>query len=150
MIRKIIIYMWLPLFLSACFGGTSAPQKDYNTAGIQQAQEVIRGVVVSKRQVEIDTDAETGQIIGFVVGATAGGTIGGGDNEQLVGSVVGALIGSAVGKKVEQAIVKKVATEYIIEKEDGSLTAVVSFDDKFNKDNAVLVVLSNPPVIRFQ
>ncbi len=150
MIQKSITYIFLSLFLTACIGGSNAPRKEYNTLGVQQAQEVIKGVVVSKQQVEIETDAATGEIIGSVIGLTAGSTIDGGDNEQIVGAVVGALAGGALGKKIEQSIVKKTATEYIIEKENGALMAVVSLDDRFNPDNKVLVILSNPPVIRLQ
>ena len=148
---KILTTIPLVLFLTACgFETTGSSPKDYNTASTQQAQEVIKGTIDSKRQIDIETDAQTGEIIGGIVGFVAGGSIDAGDNEQAVASVVGALAGSAIGKKIEQSIIKKTATEYIIEKQNGTLTAIISLDNAFTPGQSVLVILSNPPIMRLQ
>ena len=158
-VTKSLYTIFMAVFMGACTIGAGnkgvSVSKEFGNDTYAQdtpqgVQEVIKGTITAKRQVQIEADGETGQIIGMIVGATAGSTVGGGDNENAVGLVVGALAGMAVGKKIHQKIVKKTATEYIIEKDNKSLMAVIAYDDTFLIDHKVLVVMSNPPTIRFQ
>lgn len=145
-LQKIITSACIGIFISGC---NIATHTAHSPAPRQQAiKDILRGTIISKSQVQVQTDTTTGQILGSVIGLTAGESIGGGDNEKFVGSVAGLLAGMYLGKKIQEDAQKTTATEYLIERPDGSIISVVTTDGSFREQDRVLVIQSNPPVIR--
>ncbi len=125
--------------LAGC--GPDYSANTYNTAAVQQANKVERGVIVGLRDVQISSKGTTGAVTGAAVGAVAGSQAPGGGVGSALGAIGGTLIGGIVGSSVEQATGDQVAVEYVVEKPNHELISVTQKDEvKLPIGQRVLVI----------
>ena len=116
MIKKIHILILLSILaLGGCATGGFSPDVVSRDAAAK-SQYVQSGVVVSVRNVTIEGDRDSGNLVGSILGAIVGSNIGGEDDETTreVGAVVGTSVGSVVGQNVGESLSRKAGVEIII------------------------------------
>ena len=127
------------LALGGC--GPDYSANTYNTAAVQQANKVERGVIVGRRDVQISAKGTTGAVTGAAVGGVAGSQAPGGGVGSALGAIGGTLIGGIVGSSVEQATGDQAAVEYVVEKPNHELISVTQKDEvKLPIGQRVLVI----------
>ncbi len=132
--------VWLVLgLLAGC--GPDYSANTYNTAAVQQANKVERGVIVGLRDVVISSKGAAGTVTGAAVGGVAGSQAPGGGVGSALGAIGGSLIGGIVGSSVEQATADQPAVEYVVEKPNHELVSVTQKDEvKLPIGQRVLVI----------
>ena len=134
--------------LSACGFSSKPPEGDYGANSTYMTSETFKVVIISKRKVAVSSNNNTGKILGAVVGAGLGSSVSGSKrSQQYVGITAGGVIGSIVGEAVEKGSNKYFSYEYVVEKEDGELQAIVVNDDSFNKSDKAYLIIADRPVL---
>ena len=140
------------IFLAASFLGGCAPNispNNYNVADIGAANNVVRGVIVTARPVQVSGHNNgVGGLTGAVAGGIAGSTIGGGGTANALGAVGGAIAGGLLGNAVQKGVSKQTGIEYIVKTSKGRLLSVVQgTQSALSVGQHVLVILGNPAKI---
>ena len=99
------------------------------------------GVVISMRQVTVDSQSGVGLIAGAIIGGVLGSTVGGGSTMNTVGAVGGAVGGGYLGSKAEQSIDKQQGMEYVIKLDNGDTISIVQATDLHLTINEHVIVL---------
>jgi outer membrane lipoprotein SlyB len=118
------IVLLLPLL--GC-GGSYSPNT-YNTAAVQQAAKVDRGVVLGIRAVGVSANGAAGAVTGAAAGGIAGSQVGSGGVTGAFGALGGTVIGGLVGASIEHSTADSPALEYIVRKTNGDLVSVTQQD----------------------
>lgn len=136
-----ILSFLLAALLGACASDYSP--NTYNTAAVQQASKVERGVIVGLRDVVVSAKGTTGAVTGAAAGGVAGSQAPGGVGSAL-GAIGGSLIGGIVGSSVEQATADAPAYEYIVQKTSGELVSVTQKDENRLAIGQKVLVIAGP------
>ncbi|MCX7383474.1 MAG: hypothetical protein NT133_19125 [Alphaproteobacteria bacterium] len=115
----------------------------YNTAAVQQANKVERGIIVGLRDVVVSARGAAGAVTGAAVGGVAGSQAPGGVGSAL-GAIGGSLLGGIVGSSVEQATADAPAYEYIVQKAGGDLVSVTQKDENRLAIGQRVLVIAGP------
>jgi outer membrane lipoprotein SlyB len=131
----------LVMALSACAPPDSST---YARSDIGRVATVMKGKILSMRSVKL-SGTQTG--IGAGAGAVAGGVgasgIGGGGRANTVAAVGGAVVGGLAGAVAEEAMTKSMATEFIVQQENGQTVAIVQpNDDNLAVGDKVMILRS--------
>jgi outer membrane lipoprotein SlyB len=127
--------------LAGCSGDYSP--NTYNTAAVQQANKVERGVIVGLRDVKVTSKGTTGAVAGAAAGGVAGSQAPGGVGSAL-GAIGGSLVGSIVGTSVEQSTSDTPAVEYVVQKENKELVSVTQTDPVTLAIGQKVLVIAGP------
>ncbi|MCD6045668.1 MAG: slyB [Gammaproteobacteria bacterium] len=143
MLSKKILLISSVLALAALLGGC-APDLSPNTYSggeVGVASRVVKGTVVSIRQVKIAQNSGVGAVGGAVAGGAAGSLIGGTTAVNIVGATGGAVVGGLIGNEVEKEMRKDVGYEYIIQLDNNSTISVTQQQDlQLSLQQRVLVI----------
>jgi outer membrane lipoprotein SlyB len=103
---------------------------------------VVRGTVISARQVNIQGNRSgIGAGAGAAGGAVGGSAIGGDRRSNILGAIGGAVVGGIVGAAVEEGSTAQNGMEYVIQAENGALLTVVQGTEPVIKDGERVLVL---------
>ena len=128
------------LALSACAptntGGTYSNNQLGNTASVET------GTIVSTREVNVaGSNSGIGTVAGAGAGAVAGSALGKKTRTNILGAIGGAVLGGIIGHGVEDIATRGKATEFVVQRADGSTFAVVQTnEDNLQPGERVLVV----------
>lgn len=117
----------LALMLAAC-GGDYSPNT-YNATAVQQANNVVRGVIVGVREIKVSASETVGAVTGGALGGIAGSQIPGSTLGEAFGAVGGTMLGGLVGAGAEHAVRDTTAYEYVVRKSNGDLVSVTQKDE---------------------
>ena len=134
----------------ALIAGCTTPvdsNKIYGRNALSSATRTIEAVVVSKRNVQVDSSSGVGGTTGGALGAIAGSGVGSNSRDGLAGAVVGAVVGGTIGAAIDSNAAKIDAYEYIVKSDAAGLLTVVQIDNDFSVGQRVFVVLGNKPVL---
>ncbi len=134
-----------PLLIAILLAGCASDYSPntYNTAAVQQANKVERGIIVGLRDVVVTSKGATGALTGAAAGGVAGSQAPGGVGSAL-GAIGGSLIGGIVGSSVEQATADAPAYEYIVQKTGGELVSVTQKDENRLAIGQRVLVIAGP------
>jgi outer membrane lipoprotein SlyB len=130
----------LALSLAACettnTGKTYSQQQLGNTASVES------GTIVSSREVNVaGTNSGIGTVAGAGAGAVAGSALGRSTRTNILGGIGGAVLGGIIGHGVEDMATRGKATEFVVQRADGSTFAVVQTnEDNLQPGERVLIV----------
>lgn len=119
----------------------------YSDSSVGETSSTFRGVVVTKRQVEVAgsdklQDNTAGGLIGGATGAVAGSAIGGGRG-NIAATVLGGLGGAVAGAYAQKALESQQAFEYTIELHNGDMKTVVQgLEPSLSVGQSVLLIVS--------
>ena len=133
--------------LTACTG--TVPDSDYDSSSAYMTHETIKVKIVSKRSVTVSkADGIVGKSAGAVIGGVAGASATDSEAERIVLTIGGAILGGLVGDAIEKNASKVKATEYILEKLDGDIIAVVVKDKNLNVGDKAYLIMGERPVLK--
>lgn len=117
----------------------------YNVQNVGSVQNVISGVIVEARPVQVNRNTGIGGIAGAVAGGAAGSAIGGGARANIIGGVGGALAGGLLGSAIEGGVSRQTGIEYIVRTNKGNMLSVVQGPQMpLAVGQRVLVIMGNP------
>lgn len=126
-----LIIACLSAMLVSCAQNVSP--NTYGASEVGVTSKVIPGVIVSKREVDIDAHTSAGGAAGAAAGAAAGGvagaTMGSSLSTGLIGAIGGAVVGGVAGNAIDKAVNHHKGYEYIIKLKDGSTVSVAQAHD---------------------
>jgi outer membrane lipoprotein SlyB len=125
MVRRLVVVLLLAA--SACSQDYSP--NTYNTAAVQQANKVERGVIVGLRDVTVSSKGAAGAVTGAAAGGVVGSQAPGTGVTSALGAIGGSLIGGIVGSAAEQTAADTPAVEYVVKKVNGELVSVTQKDE---------------------
>jgi len=137
------IIMALILFLSV--GCASNTNSTYSSSSVGTASNISYGVIVDIKIVNVDgKNSGVGTIVGAGTGGVLGSMLGGGARAHVAGAIGGAVLGGIIGNQAEKGISKTTATQFFIEKDDGSTIAVIQSNEKgFKIGDSVMIIQGN-------
>ena len=136
-----IAILLIALAVAAC--GSDYSPNTYNTAAVQQANKVERGVIVGLRDVMVTSKGSAGAITGAAVGGVTGSQVPTGVGSAL-GAIGGSLIGGIIGQSVEQTTADAPAYEYVVQKTNGELVSVTQKDPARLAIGQKVLVIAGP------
>ncbi len=130
----------LILSLSACEATNTG--KTYSQRQLGNTASVETGTVLSTREVNVEgTNSGIGTVAGAGAGAVAGSAIGRNTRTNILGGIGGAVLGGIIGHGVENIATRGKATEFVVQRADGSTFAVVQTnEDNLQPGERVLIV----------
>lgn len=134
------------LVMTGCARNIGA--SNYTGASVGEAMTSYPGVIVSKRQIEVQegdklSDNQAGILAGGVGGAVLGSQIGQGSGSVLA-AVGGAALGATAGAFAERELSKQSAFEYTIKLDNGTLKTVTQgMDVDLQTGQRVILHISN-------
>lgn len=136
---SLVTVLVLTAIMTGCAQNISPNTYQTNEVGV--ATKVKKGVVLSKRTVNIDNKSGVGGVAGAVGGAAAGSTLGSGASTNVIGAVGGAVIGGLLGNAIDKGIHNQQGIEYIVKLENGDTISITQAPDmQFSVNQRVLVV----------
>ncbi len=135
-------YAILVLFLFLSSGCASNTNSIYDSSAVGTAANISYGVIVDMKIVQVKgKDSGVGTIVGAGTGGVFGSMLGGGTRAHVAGALGGAVIGGIIGNQTEKGISKTTATQFFIEKDDGSTVAVIQSNEKgFKIGDSVMII----------
>lgn len=117
-------------------GGTYSNNQLGNTSSVET------GTIVSMREVNVEgSNTGIGTVAGAGAGAVAGSALGKKTRTNILGAIGGAVLGGIIGHGVEDIATRGKATEFVVQRADGSTFAVVQTnEDNLQTGERVLVV----------
>lgn len=146
MFSKKIILISSVLALTPLLGGCgpSLSPNTYSGSDVGVASRVLKGTIISIRQVKIQQNSGVGAVGGAVAGGAAGSLIGGSTAVNIVGATGGALVGGLIGNEAEKQFRKDVGYEYIIQLNNNSTISVTQQQDLQLALNQHVLVIYGP------
>ena len=126
-IFSIIVMLVLCAEISGCAQNMSP--NTYQASDVGKASKAVPGVIVAKRNINIDANSGVGGLAGAVAGGAAGSVIGGSTASNIIGAVGGAVLGGLAGNAIDKSVNHKQGIEYIIKLKDGSTVSVTQTED---------------------
>lgn len=128
---KVALVLGLCFNLSGCARNISSDT--YSASHVGEASQTYQGVIVAKRQVNVEEgerlqDNTAGLVGGGVGGGLLGSLLGGGKG-RVLGAVGGAAAGALAGAYAQKALSQQTAWEYTVKLDNGSLRTVVQGQD---------------------
>lgn len=119
----------MALSLAACeqtnTGKTYSQRQLGNTASVET------GTIVSAREVNVEgSNTGVGTVVGAGAGAVAGSALGKKTRTNILGAIGGAVLGGVIGHGVEDMATRGKATEFVVQRADGSTFAVVQTNEE--------------------
>ncbi len=137
--KLLLVIMAATILLGGCARNISPNTYQAAEAGV--VSKVVSGVIIGKREVNIDANSGAGGMAGVAAGATGGSAIGGGARSNIVGAIGGAVIGGVIGNAADKAVNRHKGFEYIIRLDNGSIISIAQTNDiQFEVKQRVLVV----------
>lgn len=130
--------------LTACAPNLSP--NSYTSDQVGVASTVKRGVIISRRPVNIDNNTGAGGLVGVGAGAVAGSQIGGSGAANALGAIGGAVVGGLLGNAAEKSINHQTGFEYIIRQRNGKVISVVQTQENMFAVGERVMVLYGPTV----
>ncbi len=126
--------------LSACEATNTG--KTYSQKQLGNTASVETGTIVSSREVNVaGSNTGVGTVVGAGAGAVAGSALGHKTRTNILGAIGGAVLGGVIGHGVEDIATRGKATEFVVQRADGSTFAVVQTnEDNLQPGERVLVV----------
>lgn len=121
------------LTLAGCANTSPYGGDVYRGSQAQTGQQVTFGTITALRQVQIQADSPTGNLLGTAGGAVIGGLLGnqvGGGSGRRLATAAGAIGGGVAGSRVEDATNRVRAWEMEIRRDDGQNIVVVQKADR--------------------
>ena len=131
--------------LTAC---GAVPDYDYEDSSAYTTHETMKVKIVSKRSVTVSKSGIVGKSAGAVIGGVAGASVTDSEAERAILTIGGAIVGGLVGDAIEKNANKVKATEYILEKLDGDIIAVVVKDKNLNVGDRAYLIMGERPVLK--
>lgn len=122
-----ILFLMMAVMLSSCQSDIDGDTYAVSETG--QMSQVFKGVVISKREIQVMEDRESkgqggvGTVAGAALGGVAGSGIGSGRG-AIVGTIGGVVVGGVIGQQVDKRVGTQKGYEYIVELEEGRTIAV--------------------------
>jgi outer membrane lipoprotein SlyB len=128
------------LSLSACEATNTG--KTYSQKQLGNTSSVENGTIVSAREVNVaGSNTGVGTVVGAGAGAVAGSALGHKTRTNILGAIGGAVLGGVIGHGVEDIATRGKATEFVVQRADGSTFAVVQTnEDNLQPGERVLIV----------
>lgn len=140
---KYLIAVAAITLLMGCAPNLSSSNYDISSVGA--ANNVVRGVIVSERYVQVGRNSGGGALAGGVAGAAAGSAIGGGARANIIGGVGGAIVGGLLGNAIEKSVSRSTNIEYIVKTHRGGMLSVVQGPQpQLAVGQRVMVILGSP------
>ena len=126
--------------LAACEAHNTG--KTYSQRQLGTTSSVESGTIVSSREVNIEgSNTGVGTVVGAGAGAVAGSALGKKTRTNILGAIGGAVLGGVIGHGVEDIATRGKATEFVVQRADGSTFAVVQTnEDNLQPGERVLIV----------
>lgn len=126
--------------LSACEATNTG--KTYSQKQLGNTASVESGTIVSSREVNVaGSNTGVGTVVGAGAGAVAGSALGHKTRTNILGAIGGAVLGGIIGHGVEDIATRGKATEFVVQRADGSTFAVVQTnEDNLQPGERVLIV----------
>lgn len=130
----------MALSLSACEATNTG--KTYSQKQLGNTSSVESGTIVSSREVNVaGSNTGVGTVVGAGAGAVAGSALGHKTRTNILGAIGGAVLGGIIGHGVEDIATRGKATEFVVQRADGSTFAVVQTnEDNLQPGERVLIV----------
>ena len=120
--KKTILTLLAATTLMGCQSNINSDHYSTNQTG--KVSTVSQCTVMNVRYVGVNSDTETGTLIGSIAGGVAGSTIGGGSTAHTLGAVGGALLGGFVGSAAEQGLSSQTGIEYVVKLDNGQVISI--------------------------
>ena len=126
--------------MSACAPTNTG--RTYSNNQLGSTASVETGTIVSTREVNVaGSNSGIGTVAGAGAGAVAGSALGHKTRTNILGAIGGAVLGGIIGHGVEDIATRGKATEFVVQRADGSTFAVVQTnEDNLQPGERVLVV----------
>lgn len=136
----VVILVWAVCIFSVGCAPNISPNT-YVGAEVGVVSRVQKGVVISKREVNIDNAGGAGGVAGTAAGAAAGSTIGHGIAPNVAGAVGAAVVGGVIGHALDKNVNRHRGMEYIIRLGNGDTISVVQTTETlFHEGQHVLII----------
>lgn len=140
MVRRLVVL--LAVMVAACSPDYSPDT--YNTAAVQQANKVEKGIIVGLRDVTVSAKGAAGAVTGAAAGGVVGSQTPGTGVTSALGAIGGSLIGGIVGSAAEQTAADTPAVEYVVKKTNGDLVSVTQKDEHRLAIGQKVLVIAGP------
>lgn len=127
LISLIISLLMMSLALTSCSNNVSP--NTYTSSQVGVANQVKKGVVVSKRAINIDNNSGMGGLAGAAGGAAAGSMVGGNTAVSIIGAIGGAVAGGLIGNTADKKLNAHQGYEYIVKLQNGKIISVTQAED---------------------
>ena len=125
--KKLFFALLIACGLTAC--GIGNTNTTYSRSAIGQQGAVSYGTIISMAVINTAGTKSIGTVGGAVAGGAAGSMIGGNTAVNIIGGVGGAILGGMVGSATEQALTRDTAMEFIVQKQNGQVIAIVQSNE---------------------
>jgi len=125
--KKLFFALLIACGLTAC--GIGNTNTTYTRGSIGQQGQVSYGTIISMNVINTAGTNTVGTVGGAVAGGAAGSMIGGNTAVNIIGGVGGAILGGMVGSAAEQAMTRDTAMEFIVQKQNGQVIAIVQSNE---------------------
>lgn len=126
-VSLIVVSLLVAIGLNGCAPNLST--NSYYGADVNRASTVKKGVIVSRRSVNINNNSGAGGVAGTLAGATAGSLIGGSPAANIIGAIGGAVVGGVAGNAIDGSVNRHMGYEYIIKLDNGQTISVVQVNE---------------------
>lgn len=125
--KKLFFALLIACGLTAC--GIGNTNTTYERSAIGQQGSVSYGTIISMSVINTAGTDSVGTLGGAIAGGAAGSMIGGNTAVNIIGGVGGAILGGMVGSAAEKSLTKDNAMEFIVQKQNGQVIAVVQSNE---------------------
>ena len=125
--KKLFFALLIACGLTAC--GIGNTNTTYERSAIGQQGSVSYGTIISMSVINTAGTDSVGTLGGAIAGGAAGSMIGGNTAVNIIGGVCGAILGGMVGSATEKSLTKDNAMEFIVQKQNGQVVAVVQSNE---------------------
>ena len=141
--KKTILTLLTATTLMGCQSNINSDHYSTNQTG--KVSTVSQCTVMNVRYVGVNSDTDSGALIGSIAGGVAGSTIGGGSTAHTLGAVGGALLGGFVGSAAEQGLSSQTGIEYVVKLDNGQVISITQgTSGALSVGQRCLVLFGNP------
>lgn len=139
-----LVFTSLLLSLSLVGCAQNLSPNSYYGHEVNASSTVKKGVIVSRRAVNVNNNTGVGGLAGAATGAAAGSMIGGNPAVNIIGAIGGAVVGGLAGNAIDSGVNRHQGIEYIIKLNDGNMVSVVQVQQGiFNVHQRVMVLFGH-------
>lgn len=136
---QLLLTVCFALTLTSCAEDISS--NTYSAGEMSGASSVVKGVIITKRDVKVKTESSgggyTGASAGSILGSLGGRSYGG----VLVGAMGGALVGGIVGNSIDKSVSTQKGFEYVVRLHNGNIISLVQAADANFAINQHIMIL---------
>ena len=127
-VKTILLSVVIIGILAGCTASNTG--STYSRTDMGRIATVMKGKIIAIREVKISGNKELGTATGASLGAIGGSSAGNDSRSNVAGAIVGAVVGGLAGAAIEEDSTKGLASEFIIEQNNGQIIAIVQTNEE--------------------